>query len=69
MREHGDKLKELLEKANIEHTNKNGFLSIAFETLARLGKSAAKKLIRAIEQAQQDHETRKIRERRFERGR
>ncbi|WP_231867176.1 MobQ family relaxase [Acetobacter malorum] len=69
VREYGDKLKELLEKANIEHTNKNGFLSIAFETLAKLGKSAAKKIIRAIEQAQQDHEARKFRERRLEMGR
>ncbi|WP_082783728.1 MobQ family relaxase [Acetobacter malorum] len=69
VREHGDKLKELLEKANIDHTNKNGFLSIAFETLSRLGKSAAKKIIRAIQLAQQDHEVRKSRERRFDRGR
>lgn len=69
VREYGDELKKEIEKSNIEHTNTNGFLSITFETLANLGKSAARKIINAIIRAQREHEAQKNRERRSERGR
>lgn len=69
VREYGDELKKEIEKSNIEHTNTNGFLSITFETLSKLGKSAARKIINAIIRAQREHEAQKNRERRADRGR